>query len=119
MAKMKDDDFGIELPRKRLVGCLGLLVGGFLFFCIMCLIVYYYNRSTPVVQENPWINNDSSRPVTDIKELDYNRRLIIYRDEEPRRQLREFEWSKDERIYGVPQNLFEDYYEEIYEYFHD
>ena len=50
MAKMKDDDFGIELPRKRLVGCLGLLVGGFLFFCIMCLIVYYYNRSTPVVQ---------------------------------------------------------------------
>ena len=32
MAKMKDDDFGIELPRKRLVGCLGLLVGGFLFF---------------------------------------------------------------------------------------
>mgnify|MGYP003102910865 FL=1 len=77
MAKMKDDDFGIELPRKRLVGCLGLLVGGFLFFCIMCLIVYYYNRSTPVVQENPWINNDSSRPVTDIKALDYNRRLII------------------------------------------
>ena len=95
MAKMKGDDFGIELPRKRLVGCLGLLVGGFLFFCIMCLIVYYYNRSTPVVQENPWINNDSSRPVTDIKELDYNRRLIIYRDEKPRRQLREFEWSKD------------------------
>ena len=28
MAKMKGDDFGIELPRKRLVGCLGLLVGG-------------------------------------------------------------------------------------------
>ena len=25
MAKMKGDDFGIELPRKRLVGCLGLL----------------------------------------------------------------------------------------------
>ena len=69
------------------------------------------------MQENPWINNDSSRPVTDIKELDYNRRLIIYRAEEPRRQLREFEWSKDERIYGVPQNLYEDYYEEIYEYF--
>lgn len=63
----------------------------FYFFCIMCLIVYYYNQSTPVVQENPWINNDSSRPVTDIKELDYNRRLIIYRAEEPRRQLREFE----------------------------
>ena len=85
----------------------------------MCLIVYYYNQSTPVVQENPWINNDSSRPVTDIKELDYNRRLIIYRAEEPRRQLREFEWSKDERIYGAPQNLDEDYYDEIYEYFHD
>ena len=85
----------------------------------MCLIVYYYNQSTPVVQENPWINNDSSRPVTDIKELDYNRRLIIYRAEEPRWQLREFEWSKDERIYGAPQNLYEDYYDEIYEYFHD
>ena len=48
-----------------------------------------------------------------------NRRLIIYRDEEPRRQLQKFEYPKDERIYGESQNLYEDYYEEIYEYFHD
>lgn len=119
MTKMMDDDFDIELPRKRLAGYLVLLVSGFLFFCIMCSIVYYYNRSTPVVYESPWINNDSSRPVTNIKELDYNRRLIIYRDEESQQQLREFEWPKDERIYGEPQNLYEDYYEEMYEYFHD
>ena len=59
------------------------------------------------------------RTETDIKELDYNRRLIIYRDEEPRRQLQKFEYPKDERIYGESQNLYEDYYEEIYEYFHD
>lgn len=34
MAKMKDDDFGIELPRKRLVGCLGLLVGELFIFAL-------------------------------------------------------------------------------------
>ena len=96
------------------------IVGGWIFtflhyvFDRILLQPFYSGRA-----RNPWINNDSSRPITDIKELDYNRRLIIYRDEEPRRQLREFEWPKDERVYGDPQNLYEDYYEEIYEYFHD
>lgn len=75
--------------------------------------------SCPHNNRRPWLNDDLSRPVTDIKELDYNRRLIIYRDEEPRRQLQKFEYPKDERIYGESQNLYEDYYEEIYEYFHD
>ena len=85
----------------------------------MCSKCDRCNRPVPTTTAAPWLNDDLSRPVTDIKELDYNRRLIIYRDEEPRRQLQKFEYPKDERIYGESQNLYEDYYEEIYEYFHD
>ena len=43
--------------------------------------------------ENPWLNNNPARPVTDIKALDYDRRLIIYWDEEPKLQIREFKWG--------------------------
>ncbi|MFR2062455.1 hypothetical protein [Culturomica massiliensis] len=69
--------------------------------------------------ENPWLNNNPARPVTDIKALDYDRRLIIYWDEEPKLQIREFKWGSDCRMYNEPANCYEDYYEEIYEYFHD
>ena len=113
------NSFWHEPAGERLAGCIGVLIGTVLLLCIASAIVYRSNCHVPAATENPWLNNDPSRPVTDIKELDYNRRLIIYRDEEPRRQLREFEWPKNERIYGEPQNLYEDYYEEMYEYFHD
>ena len=119
MAKMRDDSFWQEQARERLAGCLGLLIGGFLLFCVVCTIVYYCNHPTPVVHESPWINNDSSRPVTDIKELDYNRRLIIYRDEEPLRQIQNMKWHQDSCMYCDPTTYYEDYYENIYEYFHD
>ncbi len=113
------DGFWNEPAGDRLLGCIGCLIGILSLLCIVCLIVHYCNRPAPATTVSPWLNNDPSRPVTDIKELDYNRRLIIYRDEEPRKQLREFEWSCDERIYDEAQNLYEDYYEDIYEYFHD
>ena len=114
-----EPSFWHEPEGEWLVGCLGLTIGGFILFCIICSIVYYCNLREPVVHENPWLNNDPTRPVTDIKELDYNRLLIIYRDEEPRRSLREFQWSPDDRMYDEPGNYYEDYYEDIYEYFHD
>lgn len=113
------NSFWNEPTGERLVGCLGSSIGILLLLCVVSVIVHQCNRPAPTTTASPWLNNDPSRPVTDIKELDYNRRLIIYRDEEPRRQLQKFEYPKDKRIYGEPQNLYEDYYEEIYEYFHD
>lgn len=113
------ESFWNEPAGERLLGCTGRLIGMFLLLCIVCLIVHYCNRPAPATKASPWLNNDPSRPVTDIKRLDYNRRLIIYRDEEPHKQLREFKWDNGERIYDEPQNLYEDYYEDIYEYFHD
>lgn len=114
-----ENSFWNESAGERLIGCIGGLIGVLSLLCIVSAIVHYCNRSALTTTATHWLNSDSSRPVTDIKALDYNRRLIIYRDEEPRQQLQEFEWPKDEQIYCDPQNLYEDYYEEIYEYFHD
>lgn len=75
--------------------------------------------SCPHNNRRPLAQRRSITSCNRHKGIDYNRRLIIYRDEEPRRQLQKFEYPKDERIYGESQNLYEDYYEEIYEYFHD
>ena len=113
------NSFWNESTGERLIGCLGGSIGILSLLCVVSVIVNHCNRPVPTPTAAPWLNDDLSRPVTDIKELDYNRRLIIYRDEEPRRQLQKFEYPKDERIYGESQNLYEDYYEEIYEYFHD
>lgn len=71
------------------------------------------------IHKSPWLNYDPARPVSDIKELDYDRRWIIYRDEEPKREIREFRWEPDCRMYQEPANCYEDYYKELYEYFHD
>jgi len=114
-----EPSFWHEPAGERFAGCLGLTIGGFILFCILCLIVNYSNRREPVAHESYWLNNDPTRPVTDIKELDYDRRLIIYRDEEPRRPLREFQWLPDDKMYDEPDNYYEDYYEDIYEFFHD
>lgn len=111
--------FWHEPTGERLAGCLGLTIGGFILFCILCLIANYCNRRDPATHETPWLNNDPTRPVTDIKELDYNRRLIIYREEEPSQPLQEFQWLPDNKMYDEPDNYYEDYYEDIYEYFHD
>lgn len=113
------DSIWHEPAGERLAGCLGLITGGGILFLIACLIVNYCNQREPLVHENPWLNNDLTRPVTDIKRLDYNRRLIIYRDEESLRPLHELQWSSDGRTYDESANYYEDYYEDIYEYFHD
>ena len=115
----KEHDFWKEPAGERLAGYCGLLIGILLLFCTISTIIYYCNRFEPVACENPWINNDPSRPVTDIKELDYERRLIIYRDEESRRQIRKFEWNLDSCMHETSANYYEDYYEDVYEYFHD
>lgn len=112
-------DFWHEPAGKRLAGCLRTASGGFLMLCIVCIVVHRCNRREPVTHENPWLNNDPTRTVTDIKELDYNNLLIIYRDEEPRKALREFPRSTVMQTHDTPENFYEDYYEDIYEYFHD
>lgn len=64
---------------RMLRGSIGILS----LLCVVSVIVHHCNRPVPTTTAAPWLNDDLSRPVTDIKELDYNRRLIIYRDEEP------------------------------------
>jgi len=115
----EEPSFWQEPAGERLAGCLGLTIGGFILFCILSLIAYSYNRREPVAHESPWLNNDPTRHVTDIKKLNYNRRLIIYRDEGPLLPLQEFQWLPDNKMYDDPDNYYEDYYEDIYEYFHD
>lgn len=116
---MDDSSFWYEPAGQRLAGCLGLMAGGLLLLCIASVVVYYCNRPNPVVHTSPWRNYDPSRPVTDIKELDYDRGLIIYRGEELQRPIRELRPTYDSRTYDDPESYYEDYYEDIYEYFHD
>lgn len=116
---MDDSSFWHEPAGQRLAGCLGLTAGGLLLLCIVSTVAYYCNRPDPVVHMIPWRNYDPSRPVTDIKELDYDRGLVIYRGEEPQRPIRELSPIYDCWMYDNPENYYEDYYEDIYEYFHD
>lgn len=92
------NSFWDESAGERLIGCLGISIGILSLLCVVSVIVHYCNRPAPKTTASPWLNDDPSRPVTDIKELDYNRGLIIYRDEEPRRQLQPFEYPDDERM---------------------
>lgn len=101
---------------KKIIGLMNCII---IVLNTVCSIHYFRSRPEPVPHKNPWFNYDPARPVTDIKELDYNRRWIIYRDEEPKREVREFQWKPDRRMYKEPANFYEDYYEELYEYFHD
>lgn len=116
---MNDGPLGNEPAGRRLAGCLGVSVVVGMAFCLICLGVCYCNRQTPLRRENPWRNYDPSRPISDVKALDYDRRLILYRDEEPRKSLHTFSWPADGRMYDDPANCYEDYYEELYEYYHD
>ena len=103
---MNDERFWNEPAGRRLAGCLGVsVVVGVAFW--------------PPRRENPWRNYDPSRPITDVKALDYDRRWILYRDEELRKSLQTFSWATDGRMYNDPANCYEDYYEELYEYYHD
>lgn len=88
------NSFWNESTGERLIGCLGGSIGILSLLCVVSVIVHHCNRPVPTTTAAPWLNDDLSRPVTDIKELDYNRRLIIYRDEEPRRQLQKFEYLR-------------------------
>lgn len=112
---MNEPSLWNEPAGRRIIGYLWLLV----VFCMICTSVRHCNRRTSARRENPWRNNDPSRPVTDIKALDYNRLMIIYRDEEPPKQLREFAWPSADRMYLDQDNCYEDYYEMLYEYYHD
>lgn len=116
---MNEESFWNEPAGQRLVGCLGVFVFVGIVFCLISLGVYYTTRQTPPRRENPWRNYDPSRPITDVKALDYEHQLIIYRDEKPRQSQQEFSWPLDGRMYEDPINCYEDYYEELYEYYHD
>lgn len=116
---MNDELFWNEPAGRRLIGCLGVSVVVGVAFCLICLGFYYCNRQAPPRRENPWRNYDSSRPITDVKALDYDRRRILYRDEEPWDSLQTFSWPSDDRMYDDSANWYEDYYEELYEYSHD
>ena len=35
------------------------------------------------------------------------------------KSLQTFSWATDGRMYNDPANCYEDYYEELYEYYHD
>lgn len=119
LIRMKPDSFWEEPFRRRLKRIIGLINCLIIVVNTVCAIHYFRSRPKPVSRENPWLNYDPARPVSDIKELDYDRRWIIYRDEEPKREIREFQREPDCRMYQEPANCYEDYYEELYEYFHD
>lgn len=118
---MNDERFWNEPAGRRLAGCLGVSVVVGVAFCLICLGFYYYygNRQAPPRRENPWRNHDPSRPITDVKALDYDCQRILYWDEEPRKSLQTFSWPTGSRMYDDPANCYEDYYEELYEYYHD
>lgn len=116
---MNDERFWNEPAGRRLAGCLGVSVIVGVAFGLTCLGFYYRNRQASPRRENPWRNYDPSRPITDVKALDYDRRWILYRDEGPRKSLQTFSWPTDGRMYNNPANCYEDYYEELYEYYHD
>lgn len=116
---MKTDSFWGEPPGRRLKRVVGSVNCIIIVLNTVCFLSYFRSRPEPTPRENPWFNYDPARPVTDIKELDYNRCWIIYRGEEPKREIREFRWNLDRRMYAEPANGYEDYYEELYEYFHD
>lgn len=116
---MKSDSFWEEPSGRRLKKIIGAAI---------CLVVVLFSvgsilssnsRPEPKTPANHWINYDPARPLTDIGRLDYERRLIIYRDEEPKRQLRAIEWHTDAPAASDPANYYEDDYEELYESFHD
>lgn len=77
----------------------------------------YFKREEPQVYESYWINADESRSVTDIKSLDYDRRLIIYRPEGRYEGLKEDAAPSAEPDFTDWYDL-SDYYD-LYEYYHD
>lgn len=110
----KENEAGLQM-----IGCLGLLAVIGVVFWLICLCGQSEDRPDVSPRENPWVNYDPSRPVTDIKSLDYDRMMIIYRDEDAQKPLRKFQWPSDGDMYDDPTNCYEDYYEELYEYYHD
>ena len=78
----------------------------------------YFKHEEPQVHTSYWINADESRSVTDIKHLDYDRRLIIYRPEG------RYEGFKEDNNTRSADGDFTDWYDlddyyDLYEYYHD
>lgn len=116
---MKPDSFWKEPSGQRLKKIIGTVNCAVIVLVNTAYLVSSRSRPEPKTPASHWINYDPARPLTDIGRLDYGRRLIIYRDEEPKRQIRAIEWPADDPADSDPANSYEDDYEELYESFHD
>lgn len=101
-----------------LLGAVGWLALIGVLFWLVCNCGRSDNADSSY-RKNPWVNYDSTRPATDIKSLDYDRMMIIYRDDESSEIPRQIRIPSDDKMYDDPTNCYEDYYEELYEYYHD
>ena len=54
------------------------------------------DKASSSYRKNPWVNYDSTRPATDIKSLDYDRMMIIYRDDESPERPRQIRIPSDD-----------------------
>lgn len=76
-----------------------------------------FKSEQQVKQTSYWLNEDKSRDVTDIKRLDYDNRLIIYRPEGKYEGSAKYEHTMT-NSYFVDWYDISDYYD-LYEYYHD
>ena len=77
----------------------------------------YLKPKNEVTYGSHWINYDPTRPASDIKSLDYENRLIIYRPEGRYEELKR-EPHTTTREDFVDWYDLSDYYD-LYEYYHD
>ncbi|ETA27370.1 hypothetical protein SJDPG2_03795 [Porphyromonas gingivalis SJD2] len=90
----------------------------------MCSADKEPDSGAKATKEQYWLNYDPDRPVTDILKYDYDNRMIIYRDtgrfsDTSSPTPDEGEKKADQDNEREPLNDYEDYYEELYDYFHD
>lgn len=110
--------------RKRMIwGAIVFLFNCFLLFRL-CSGSKEPDRGVKATKEQYWLNYDPNRPVTDILNYDYDNRMIIYRDtgrfpDAPSPIPDKGEKKADQDDEREPLNDYEDYYEELYDYFHD
>ncbi|ATS10860.1 hypothetical protein CS543_08500 [Porphyromonas gingivalis] len=110
--------------RKRMVwGAIVVLLNCVLLFRL-CSADKEPDSGAKAAKEQYWLNYDPNRPVTDILNYDYDNRMIIYRDtgrfsDTPSPTPDEGEKKADQDDEREPLNDYEDYYEELYDYFHD
>lgn len=111
--------------RRMITGAIVLVV-----ICIQLVRLCTNERSQDMAKKQHdnsyWLNYDPSRPATDIANYDYDNRLIIYRDTlRQAGDLDSLHWlpaAKDEKAEDddrEPLNDYEDYFGELYDYYHD